>query len=49
MKAGIRQNLPAVLLLAAGVGFMVIGGLRGEIAVVLTKAVNICMECVGIG
>ena len=32
-----------------GVVFMVVGIFRGEMATVLMKAVNICLECVGIG
>ncbi len=32
-----------------GVCFMGYGIFRGELAVVFTKAINICMECVGIG
>ena len=32
-----------------GVLMMVAGIHRGEMVVVLTKAVNICMECIGIG
>lgn len=34
---------------AAGILLMGVGAWRGEPAVVLEKAVNICMECVGIG
>lgn len=34
---------------AAGIGLMVLGIYRGEVAVVLEKAINICLECVGIG
>ena len=38
-----------ILLAAVGAVFIVIGVLRGEAFVVLTKAVNICLECIGIG
>ena len=36
---------------AAGAGLLMMcyGIFRGEAAVVLTKAINICMECIGIG
>lgn len=40
--------LPA-LLIAAGVALMAVGIHRGEVAVLLTKAINICLECIGIG
>ncbi len=36
-------------LLALGLAFVGIGLARGESAVVLTKAVRICMECIGLG
>ncbi len=32
-----------------GLGMMAYGVCRGEMAVVFTKAVNICLECIGIG
>lgn len=32
-----------------GILMMGYGIFRGEMAVVFTKAVNICMECIGIG
>lgn len=32
-----------------GIILMIIGGLRGEILTVLTKAGAICLECIGIG
>lgn len=32
-----------------GAAFMIIGIFRGEMATVLMKAVNICLECIGIG
>lgn len=39
-------GLAAALL---GVGCMVLGIYRGEMAVVLAKATRICLECIGIG
>lgn len=35
--------------LAVGILFLGIGISRGEPSVVLMKAVNICLECIGIG
>ena len=37
------------LLLAAGLIFFIVGIFRGEAAVVLSKAIKLCLECVGIG
>lgn len=37
------------ILLIVGIGFVIYGTYRGEVDTVLTKAVNICLECVGIG
>lgn len=44
-----RRDLTALALLAAGGVCIVLGVLRGEAADVLRKAVNICLECMGIG
>lgn len=33
----------------SGICMMTYGISRGEMAVVLTKAINICLECIGIG
>ena len=32
-----------------GILLMIFGIYRGEVDVVFTKAINICMECIGIG
>ena len=34
---------------AAAAAFIIYGVQRGEVAVVLKKAVNICLECIGLG
>lgn len=34
---------------ACGLGMMAYGIFRGEMAVVLSKAIKICLECIGIG
>jgi hypothetical protein len=43
-----RRAVP-IILLALGAGFLVLGLLDGEVAVVLSRAANICLECIGIG
>ncbi len=39
----------SLALLALGAVFVALGVGRGETAVVLQKAVNICFECIGLG
>lgn len=46
--ATMKRTLP-YLLLALGAGLIVLGIWGGEVAVVLSRATNICLECIGIG
>ncbi len=43
-----RRALPYILL-ALGAVLIVLGIYRGEVAVVLSRATKICLECIGIG
>ena len=45
----LKQNRAALLLLLAGAVCVAIGVGRGEAETVFRKAVNICMECIGLG
>ena len=49
MSRLLRNFRTGLILAAAGLALMGAGIYRGEMAVVFEKAVNICMECVGIG
>lgn len=47
-----KSGCPRVIgwvLVAAGIGMLLYGFSRGEAEIVFTKAVNICLECIGIG
>ncbi|MEA5011470.1 MAG: CD1871A family CXXC motif-containing protein [Angelakisella sp.] len=45
----IKRNSLAFLVLVLGIVFVVLGVMRGEHDTVLLKAINICLECIGIG
>ena len=44
-----KKAAAQVLLLLAGLAMLLYGASRGEAGVVLSKAVKLCLECVGIG
>lgn len=47
-----NSNLPllcGIVTALVGILFMAFGIYRGEMAVVFKKAINICLECIGIG
>lgn len=45
----LRMNWIALLIMLAGVSMMIYGIFRGEMTVVYSKAIQICLECIGIG
>lgn len=45
----LRTNRTTFFLILAGAILMGFGVGRGEMALVLRKAVNLCLECIGIG
>lgn len=44
-----KRNLIAFSIITVGIAFVIVGICRGEVDAVLRKAVNICLECIGIG
>ncbi|MDE7272724.1 MAG: thioredoxin [Lachnospiraceae bacterium] len=47
---GSRSKCFARIIIAGiACGFIVYGTARGEVEIVLNKAVNICLECIGLG
>ncbi len=48
-KVALHSNWITVLLLFIGIVFLAIGIWREECAIVMSKAINICLECIGIG
>lgn len=48
-KVTLRSTGITILLLTIGIAFLVIGIWRKENTIVMAKAINICLECIGIG
>ena len=44
-----NKRMIQLALIVIGISMLVYGVSRGEAAVVLSKAIKICLECVGIG
>ena len=44
-----KKTMLQVSLLIRGVAMLCYGALRGEVDTVLSKAIRLCLECVGIG
>ena len=45
----IKKNWKQILLLVIAFAFIGFGAYRGEVDTVFTKAIRLCLECVGIG
>ncbi len=44
-----KKLLLQLFIAAAAILFLILGIRRGEMAIVLQKAVNLCFECIGLG
>ena len=45
----VKKSTAQAVLLLAGIAMLCFGVWRGEAATVLSKAIKLCLECVGIG
>ncbi len=47
--SNVKKTVLQAALLAAGLAMLCFGVMRGEADTVLSKAIRLCLECVGIG
>ena len=47
--SNVKKATAQVAVLVAGSAMLCLGVWRGEVATVLSKAIKLCLECVGIG
>ena len=45
----VKKTAAQAMLLFVGIAMLCFGAWRGEAATVLSKAIKLCLECVGIG
>lgn len=44
-----KKKMIQGIIMASAIAMTAYGVYRGEIAIVLNKAINICLECIGLG
>lgn len=44
-----KRRIIGIVILAAGIALIAAGVFRGELDVILRKAMIVCMECIGLG
>lgn len=44
-----KKQLVSYGVLVVAIAFMAYGMNRGEVMIVMNKAINICLECIGLG
>lgn len=44
-----KERVLPYLLIVVGIGMVIVGLYRQETDLILSKAINVCLECIGIG